>query len=77
LSFRFGHETNIARIGAQQNFHVIKESELSILSQAKDRKYYFKIPDFTNIADFYLHFPKMRVIIPLTQWLGGLTFITR
>jgi hypothetical protein len=77
LSFGLGYETNIAGIGAPPNFHVIKESEISILSQVKDRKPYFAIPDFTNIVEFFLHFSKMREIIPLTQWLGGLAFVTR
>jgi hypothetical protein len=77
LSFGFGYETNIAGIGAPPNFHVIKDSEISILSQVKDRKPYFAIPDFTYNPEFFLHFPKMRGIIPLTQWLGGLAFVTR
>jgi hypothetical protein len=59
LSFGFGYETNIAGIGAPPNFHVIKESEISILSQVKDRKPYFAIPDFANIMEFSLHFPEM------------------
>jgi hypothetical protein len=77
LSFGFGYETNITGIGAPSNFHVIKESEIITLSQVKAIKSYFAIPDFTNIAEFFLHFPKMREIIPLTQWLGGLAFVTR
>ena len=52
-------EQNIAGIGAPPNFHVIKESEISILSQVKDRKPYLAIPDFTNIMEFSLHFPEM------------------
>jgi hypothetical protein len=66
LSFGFGYEINIAGIGAPPNFHVIKESEFRIFSQVKDRKPYFEIPDFTNIEEFFLHFTKMREIIPLT-----------
>ena len=64
MSFGFGYETNITGIGAPSNFHVIKESEIITLSQAKAIKSYFAIPDFTNIAEFFLHFPKMREIIP-------------
>ena len=56
MSFGFGYETNIAGIDEPLNFHVFKKSEISILSQIKDRKSYFAIPDFTNMADIFSTF---------------------
>jgi hypothetical protein len=44
-----------------------KKSGIGIFSQVKALKFYFAIPDFPNIAEFFPYLTNMAEKFPLTQ----------